>query len=70
VLAWASGTALRPVLDLLRDKGSRDAFIDEYAERLRAAYPRRPWGTPLPFRRVFAVAHTQSGSDPAPGGNP
>jgi trans-aconitate 2-methyltransferase len=57
VLAWAMGTALRPVLDLLPDKGSRDDFLVEYGELLRAAYPRRPWGTPLPFRRIFAVAH-------------
>jgi trans-aconitate 2-methyltransferase len=60
VLAWTMGTALRPVLDLLPDKGSREAFIDEYAARLRSAYPRRPWGTPLPFRRVFAVAQVGS----------
>jgi trans-aconitate 2-methyltransferase len=56
VLAWTMGTALRPVLDLLPDKASRDEFIDEYAARLRVTYPRRPWGTPLPFRRIFAVA--------------
>jgi len=56
VLAWAMGTALRPVLDLLPDKGSRDEFLEEYAGLLRAAYPRLPWGTPLPFRRIFAVA--------------
>ena len=57
VLAWAKGTALRPVLDLLPDRGSREKFLDEYAELLRAAYPRLAWGTPLPFRRIFAVAH-------------
>ena len=28
--------------------------------RLREAYPRRPYGTVLPFRRVFVVAHKQS----------
>ncbi len=57
VLAWAQGTALRPALDALPDKGSRDEFIAEYAALLRSAYPRRPWGTPLAFRRIFAVAH-------------
>jgi trans-aconitate 2-methyltransferase len=57
VLAWVRGTALRPVLDALAEvPGERDAFVAEYASRLRRAYPRRPWGTPLPFRRVFAVA--------------
>jgi trans-aconitate 2-methyltransferase len=57
VLAWAKGTALRPVLDALPDNGLREEFLDGYADLLRAAYPRRDWGTPLPFRRVFAVAH-------------
>jgi trans-aconitate 2-methyltransferase len=57
VLAWVSGTGLRPVMDALADDtGLRQAFVDTYAERLRAAYPRRSWGTLLPFRRVFCVA--------------
>jgi trans-aconitate 2-methyltransferase len=58
VLAWVSGTGLRPVLDALSDDpGLRDQFVDEYARELRVAYPRRDFGTPLPFRRVFTVAH-------------
>lgn len=57
VLAWMSGTALRPVLDALRSHpGAVDEFTAAYGARLRRAYPRRAWGTPLPFRRVFAVA--------------
>lgn len=57
VLAWVSGTGLRPVLDALTDDPDlRERFVATYAERLRAAYPRRPWGTLLPFRRVFCVA--------------
>ncbi|MDD9206667.1 methyltransferase domain-containing protein [Georgenia sp. 10Sc9-8] len=55
VLAWVSGTALRPLLAALADEGQRQAFTDAYAARLRAAYPRHPYGTPLPFRRIFAV---------------
>jgi trans-aconitate 2-methyltransferase len=54
VLAWVSGTALRPVLGAL-DDDAREAFVARYGARLREAYPRRPWGTPLAFRRVFAV---------------
>ena len=58
VLAWVEGTGLRPVTDALADDPSlRQDFVDTYAARLRAAYPRRPWGTPLAFRRIFAVAH-------------
>jgi trans-aconitate 2-methyltransferase len=32
-------------------------FLAEYGEQLRAAYPPASFGTMLPFRRVFAVAH-------------
>ena len=61
VLAWVSGTALRPVLDALRPhEGAVEEFTARYGERLREAYPRRSWGTPLPFRRVFAVARRTS----------
>jgi trans-aconitate 2-methyltransferase len=57
VLAWAKGTFLRPVLAALaEDPGVCEDFIEEYGEALRTAYPRKPWGTALPFRRVFAVA--------------
>jgi trans-aconitate methyltransferase len=37
----------------------RDAVPDPiaYAALLHSAYPRLDWGRPLPFRRVFAVAH-------------
>lgn len=57
VLAWVRGTALRPVLDALDAVPDlREKFVAEYGALLREAYPRRPWGTPLPFRRVFAVA--------------
>ncbi|MEE1929449.1 trans-aconitate 2-methyltransferase [Streptomyces sp. TRM 70351] len=57
VLEWVRGTALRPVLTALADDPrAQDAFLDEYRERLRAAYPPGPHGTAFPFRRVFAVA--------------
>ncbi|GAA4359881.1 trans-aconitate 2-methyltransferase [Angustibacter luteus] len=66
VLAWVSGTGLRPVMDALQEQPElRQAFLDEYAGRLRAAYPRRPWGTALPFRRVFCVARR---AEPPTGG--
>lgn len=55
VLEWVKGSALRPVLDAL-DRAGREDFLAEYGARLRAAYPRRPYGTVLPFRRIFAVA--------------
>jgi trans-aconitate 2-methyltransferase len=56
VFTWASGTGARPTLQALPER-LRDAFEAEFKQRLRAAYPARPWGTVLPFRRVFAVAH-------------
>jgi trans-aconitate 2-methyltransferase len=55
VLEWMSGTALRPVLDVL-DGTEQAEFTDEYAVLLRTAYPRQSYGTVLPYRRVFAVA--------------
>jgi trans-aconitate 2-methyltransferase len=55
VLRWMQGTALRPVLSVLGD-AERAELLAEYGERLRAAYPARPYGTVLPYRRVFAVA--------------
>jgi trans-aconitate 2-methyltransferase len=57
VLAWVRGTGLRPLMDALQDEPvARQQFLDVYSERLRAAYPRRAWGTVLSFRRVFCVA--------------
>lgn len=61
VLRWISATGAQPVLHALdahdAEHGSRlrDRFTAEYGAALRAAYPPRPYGTPLAFRRVFAV---------------
>lgn len=58
VLDWTKGTALRPVLTALQDDPSaRAAFLAQYRDALRAAYPATEDGTVLPFRRIFAVAH-------------
>ncbi len=56
VLAWMRGTGLRPVLSAL-DPEDRADFEAEYGALLRQAYPRQPYGTVLPFRRIFVVAH-------------
>ena len=56
VLDWVKGTALRPVLSAL-SADEAAAFLEELAPVLREAYPRQPYGTVLPFRRIFAVAH-------------
>jgi trans-aconitate 2-methyltransferase len=56
VTEWYKGTGLRPVLSALGDADGA-AFIAEYGERVRAAYPAAGYGTVLPFRRVFVVAH-------------
>ena len=58
VLEWMTGTALRPVLAELTGSDA-DEFLSEYRSALRAAYPRGPYGTVLPYRRVFAVAHRE-----------
>ncbi|HSR85171.1 MAG TPA: trans-aconitate 2-methyltransferase, partial [Streptosporangiaceae bacterium] len=56
VTEWYKGTGLRPVLAAL-DLAQGAEFISQYGERARAAYPAAPYGTVLPFRRVFVVAH-------------
>ena len=55
VLEWMKGTALRPVLSRLPEQ-QHEAFLAVYGERLAAAYPPGPHGTPFPFRRLFFVA--------------
>lgn len=56
VLEWMRGTTMRPILDAL-DEPLRAAFLDAYAQRLAAAFPRRDNGkTLLKFRRLFLVA--------------
>jgi trans-aconitate 2-methyltransferase len=55
VLDWVRGSGLRPVLAQL---GTADAaaFEADYGAALRSAYLAGPYGTVLPFRRVFFVA--------------
>lgn len=55
VFEWISGTGARPVLEALPEP-LREQFVGEYKAALREAYPAQPWGTVLPFARVFAVA--------------
>jgi trans-aconitate 2-methyltransferase len=59
VLEWYKGTGLRPVLAVLDADQAAD-FLAEYGEKIRVAYPPGPFGTLLPFRRVFTVAHRVS----------
>ncbi len=62
VLRWVSATGAQPVLHALDEHdrahgtGLRARFDAEYGAALREAYPRRPYGTPLAFRRVLVVA--------------
>lgn len=60
VVEWTRGTALKPLLDALAEP-DRAAFLADYRDRMRAAYPRRPDGRTLfPFRRLFLVARRRS----------
>ncbi len=56
VLRWYQGTGLRPVIAALRADEAAE-FMADYGALLREHYPRQPYGTVLPFRRVFVVAH-------------
>jgi trans-aconitate 2-methyltransferase len=55
VVNWYQGTGLRPVLAALQPAQAEE-FLAEYRARSAKAYPAAPYGTPFPFRRVFAVA--------------
>jgi trans-aconitate 2-methyltransferase len=55
VFRWISGTGARPVLQALPEE-VREVFVAEYKAALGQAYPAHPYGTLLPFRRVFVVA--------------
>lgn len=58
VVQWTKGSILKPVLDAFGDdEAARDAFLADYAARLRRAYPPDARGhTLLPFRRFFVIA--------------
>lgn len=59
VFEWVVGTGARPTLQALPEE-LRPEFEDEYRRALRSAYPAQPWGTVLPFRRIFVVARKPS----------
>jgi trans-aconitate 2-methyltransferase len=59
VVDWYRGSGLRPVLAALSPAPAGE-FLAEYRERIRAAYPPAPYGTVLPFRRVFVVARVKA----------
>ncbi len=56
VTEWYKGTGLRPVLAALEAADAAE-FLAAYGARARSAYPATGYGTVLPFRRVFVVAH-------------
>jgi len=58
VLRWISATGAQPTLQALEaaDPALRARFEADFGAALREAYPERAYGTPLAFRRVFAVA--------------
>lgn len=56
VTEWYKGSGLRPVLSRLTEADAAE-FLGAYGARARTAYPAANYGTVLPFRRVFVVAH-------------
>ncbi len=56
VLEWTKGTLLPPLLGQLSESEGK-TFMEDYSQRVAAAYPRRTDDkTLLPFRRVFMIA--------------
>ncbi len=60
VVDWYRGSGLRPVLAAL-PPALADEFVATYRGRIQTAYPAAPYGTVLPFRRVFVVARVTTG---------
>jgi trans-aconitate 2-methyltransferase len=60
VLEWMKGTALRPVFSRLA-ADQHEAFLAAYGAKLHEAYREHPYGTLLPFRRLFFVAQRRQG---------
>jgi trans-aconitate 2-methyltransferase len=56
VLEWLKGTALRPLLALLKPAQSQQ-FQQELGDLLEASYPAQEGVTIFPMPRVFLVAH-------------
>jgi trans-aconitate 2-methyltransferase len=54
VVNWYKGTGLRPALAALTPDRAEE-FLADYGARIAREYPAAPYGTVLPFRRVFAV---------------
>jgi trans-aconitate 2-methyltransferase len=57
LIAWYSGTGMRPWLDALADDADREAFKADVLDRAAPSYPERADGSVLfPFRRAFFTA--------------
>jgi len=59
VVDWYRGSGLRPVLSAL-SPAEAEEFLAGYRDLIRVAYPPAPYGTVLPFRRVFVVAQVRA----------
>jgi trans-aconitate 2-methyltransferase len=58
IVEWYKGTGLRPYLEALPDEPARQAFLWNYTDEIKAAYPTRTDGKViLPFRRLFVIAY-------------
>lgn len=55
VVEWFRGSGLRPYLDAL-NPDDRSEFLADVRAAFREVFPPRPYGTVLPFRRIFVVA--------------
>lgn len=61
IAEWYKGSGLRPYLQALATDAERGRFLQEYIQRLRAAYPAQADGRVLfPFLRRFVIAWAAS----------
>ena len=57
VVEWTKGTALRPLLDRLKDANMRNEFLAEYTREITKAFPSQDGKILFPFLRRFVVAY-------------
>jgi trans-aconitate 2-methyltransferase len=57
IVEWYKGSGLRPFLESIGSDAQRERFLDEYRDRIRAAYPQQRDGRVLfSFLRLFVIA--------------
>ena len=61
MIQWYSSSGLRPYLACLTDEREKEAFLVEYEDLLKGAYPlQKNHKVLLPFTRIFFTVNKQA----------